>query len=1265
LNSNGKATRKFRSFYLGAVVLLGFASANAFAQTYDWDDEVVGSPSPAGSFSESGGIYTVSAGGQFGGTSDALRFLHQPIYGNVEVIAKVTSFTNTSSGAAGGLMIRSSMDADAAQASIVLTPSNGVKFYSRTTAGGSNATASGSASGTPRWLRLVRNGSVLTAYEAADGATGSWTQVGSPATLTGLGNTIQVGLAVAACQVEIRALAIHVNLPQASDSDLKLWLRADAGVNTSVPQVWTDQSASGFHADQSTSGNRPVWTDNILNGRPILRFDGSNDELSVAHNTAFNTSSVSMLTVFKRSGTSSGVIAGKMNSGGNQGYRQQYTSSTNLRSFINGDQANGTPGTSTFVLGETIYNQTNHKLYLDGTQASSTSYTTAVTSNTENFYIGSKNASSYFNGDIAEVIVYNRALADADRTDLRAYLYSKYAIAAWAPAQSTPVVTPTTGTFGQAQEVTISIPLGSRVYYSLDGGTPTQNSTLYTGPVTISNPSTLKARAFRVGYAPSAVATATYTFDPTVAALPRTNMRFWLRADSIGSSPVAAWEDQSGYGNNVAQATSGSRPTLTTAANGINSIPVVHFDGSDDFLQGDLPAANAMQSAHHSIIALYKTATTSNKKRILSLPYGTGSWNAPYASWALLAIGSSTYAGKAVSEIAYNTTTQSFAGATAASSTGTAYLAAASFSGSAHKFYESGLLKENTSVSGSIAYGAATVFNVGSRGIYNNGEYFQGDLAELFFFNEALTRAEQNKVEIYLAKKYALTIDSDQDGMDDVYEDDYGLDPLTNDASADPDGDSLTNLYEYQHGKTDPFDYYNGTAPTLEIVQGDNQTGQPDAFAAQTLRLKVKNGSTALVNAPVTFTVAGGSTRLAYANTGSPTFYSTVTLRTDSNGIAVKDSGGTTRDLYVKLPASPGDLDVQVTVDGYSVTENFDLTAVNPDADHDGVVDGDETTLGTDPNNADSDEDGVNDGDEVAENTDPLDFNDFTPKRLAYFNFNAANWSGDRGQLPYSVNGVSQVASWSGNALHIDQAGGKYIKFKRIDTDGKPNVTAQRGSVRLWFKPDWDSSTGSGYFSRLFQMGVWTGDASQGLWYLWLNSNGQFVNFDVADGNSHGAHIQSSINWAAQQWHQIVATYSSAGRKIYVDGTLATQSTTAWNYLIDKADLDSSGLMFGSDGSQPMKGDLDEVEIFNYELSATEIENDYEAKIIQNLDGDQLPDFWESEQLGTLAYGDSSDPDGDGVGNYIEYLQGRNPAKGTVSPAAGTVDLVVFTELEN
>ena len=43
------------------------------------------------------------------------------------------------------------------------------------------------------------------------------------------------------------------------------------------------------------------------------------------------------------------------------------------------------------------------------------------------------------------------------------------------------------------------------------------------------------------------------------------------------------------------------------------------------------------------------------------------------------------------------------------------------------------------------------------------------------------------------------------------------------------------------------------------------------------------------------------------------------------------------------------------------------------DADEDGVTNGEEETLGTDPENADSDNDGMNDGAEVNAGTDPLD----------------------------------------------------------------------------------------------------------------------------------------------------------------------------------------------------------------------------------------------------------------------------------------------------
>jgi len=43
--------------------------------------------------------------------------------------------------------------------------------------------------------------------------------------------------------------------------------------------TWTDLSANGRNATQSTPGNRPLYKTNIQGGNPILRFDGSDDTL--------------------------------------------------------------------------------------------------------------------------------------------------------------------------------------------------------------------------------------------------------------------------------------------------------------------------------------------------------------------------------------------------------------------------------------------------------------------------------------------------------------------------------------------------------------------------------------------------------------------------------------------------------------------------------------------------------------------------------------------------------------------------------------------------------------------------------------------------------------------------------------------------------------------------------------------------------------------------------------------------------------------------
>ncbi len=58
-----------------------------------------------------------------------------------------------------------------------------------------------------------------------------------------------------------------------------------------------------------------------------------------------------------------------------------------------------------------------------------------------------------------------------------------------------PVIAPAEGVYGEAQEVTITAAADNKVYYTLDGSNPTDASTLYTAPFTVSESTTVKAIA--------------------------------------------------------------------------------------------------------------------------------------------------------------------------------------------------------------------------------------------------------------------------------------------------------------------------------------------------------------------------------------------------------------------------------------------------------------------------------------------------------------------------------------------------------------------------------------------------------------------------------------------------------------------------------------------------------------------------------------------------------------------------------------------------
>ncbi len=69
-----------------------------------------------------------------------------------------------------------------------------------------------------------------------------------------------------------------------------LWLNAGWGVfqddegttpspADSVAALWKDRSSNGYNAAQTTNASRPLYKTGIQNGRPVIRFDGVDDHL--------------------------------------------------------------------------------------------------------------------------------------------------------------------------------------------------------------------------------------------------------------------------------------------------------------------------------------------------------------------------------------------------------------------------------------------------------------------------------------------------------------------------------------------------------------------------------------------------------------------------------------------------------------------------------------------------------------------------------------------------------------------------------------------------------------------------------------------------------------------------------------------------------------------------------------------------------------------------------------------------------------------------
>ena len=166
-----------------------------------------GNPSMAGNATFLNGVYTVrGSGSDIWDTADHFQYLYTPLTGDGQIIARLlTETAGLSDATKAGVMYRKSLDASAANAYMLQFPNPGGRpgwptYQWRTTDAGQSAdTLFQTQEPMPLWLRLVRSGNTFTGYWALDvnGAPGTWNQVGAQQTVV-MGATAYAGLAVTA-----------------------------------------------------------------------------------------------------------------------------------------------------------------------------------------------------------------------------------------------------------------------------------------------------------------------------------------------------------------------------------------------------------------------------------------------------------------------------------------------------------------------------------------------------------------------------------------------------------------------------------------------------------------------------------------------------------------------------------------------------------------------------------------------------------------------------------------------------------------------------------------------------------------------------------------------------------------------------------------------------------------------------------------------------------------------------------------------------------
>jgi len=251
-----------------------------------------------------------------------------------------------------------------------------------------------------------------------------------------------------------KARALTYSSPVTAIKDLVLWVETTSKNSfTSVPTsgtsilTWKDINPQKTDKQDLTTGDAPTYIENAINGLPALRFNGTANYLQKT-STSINTGTeLTVFAVLRRIAALSDFQiwlsmwqtgqAADNNNSASIGFDNGVTGTPIIRYYRNNADNNAThPALGTPFIYSTVFNGTNNYSFVNGAVSNFTNPTANASTtgnfNIQNIYVGAGRLTSiptrFWNGDIGEIIVYDRAISDFERQQIEQYLAKKWGI---------------------------------------------------------------------------------------------------------------------------------------------------------------------------------------------------------------------------------------------------------------------------------------------------------------------------------------------------------------------------------------------------------------------------------------------------------------------------------------------------------------------------------------------------------------------------------------------------------------------------------------------------------------------------------------------------------------------------------------------------------------------------------------------------------------------------------------------------------------------